>query len=471
MTDAVPRFHTPRDPSRRSLGPKVGKLAAALGTPLMPWQQQAADVALEVDPETGRFAYKRVVITVPRQSGKTTMTLILGLHRLLTTPNGRIWYTAQSGQSARERFISDLVPPATRLLSRAVTVKRGAGDTRLSFPAIGSQMRPHPPNDEYLHGEQSDLNLVDEPWAYTETQGDALLQAFLPTQNTRPNAQTVFLSTMGTADSRWWHSIVDNARAGVPGTCVCDWGLPESVDADDVDAVIAAHPAVGHTIDASVIRDAHAQMKRSEFARAYANIRTSTKQAVFDAATLKRVVSETATMAPSSPVALGVAVSWDRSRSVICAAGRDAAGTPVVEVVEARPGSSWVPGRLAELAGSHDPLAVLVDARSPASTIATDPALEDVITTPDSRAVAGGTGSFLDRIAAGNIVLSWDAELLAAFDVLALRVVGDLGQMIDRKHSAGSVAHIEAAMLALSGLEQAPAPAPAPMIWSMNDNA
>ena len=38
----------------------------------MPWQRQVADVALELD-DAGRFAYPLVVITVPRQSGKTTL--------------------------------------------------------------------------------------------------------------------------------------------------------------------------------------------------------------------------------------------------------------------------------------------------------------------------------------------------------------------------------------------------------------
>jgi hypothetical protein len=466
---AVPRHHTPRDPSRRTLGRKLGKLAAAMGTPLMPWQQSAADVALELDAD-GRFAYKRIVITVPRQAGKTTMTLALGLHRMLTTPNGKVWTTAQTGQAAREHFIGDLVPAAQTLLGTAVVVKRGAGDTRMILPALGSQMRPHPPNDEYLHGEQSDLNMVDEPWALSEVKADALIQAFLPTQATRPNAQTVWLSTMGDAGSTFWHRMVDEARSGEdPRTCIFDWGLPEAADPTDVEAVIAAHPAVGYTIEPDVIRDAHAAMKPAEFARAYANHRTATRVAVFDADTLRRVMSETATMAAGSPVSFGVATSWDRSRSVIAAAGRDANGSPVVEIVDARPGSGWVAERLAALDDHHHPLGILVDGRSPASTIAADPSLEKIVTVPDSRAVAAGTASFLDHIAAGTMHLTWDAELSAAFDVLTLRVVGDLGQMIDRKHSAGSVAHVEAAMLALTGLQQAPPPAPEPMIWSMND--
>lgn len=463
-----PRYHTERNRARRSLGPKLGKLSAAMGKPLMPWQQMAADVLLELD-DDGRFYYNRGVITVPRQSGKTTMTLALGLHRMLTTPEGKVWYTAQTGQAARERFITDLVPSAQPLLGTAVVVKRGAGDTRMMFPAIGSQLRPHPPNDEYLHGEQSDLNLIDEPWALSEVKGAALIQAFLPTQNTRPDPQTVWLSTMGDASSTFWHSIVDQARTGTdPRTAVFDWGLPESADPTDIDAVIDAHPAVGHTIRPKVIRQAAAAMSPSEFARAYANIRTATSRAVFDAEQIKRVLTDDHSMAAGCEVAFGVAVSWDRSRAVICAAGTATDGTPVIEVVEARPGSGWVAERLRQLA-EHHPTAIMVDARSPASTIAADPSLDGVITTPDSRAVSAGTAAYLDHVSAGTIRLRWDAELATAFDVLALRVVGDLGQMIDRKHSAGSVAHIEAGMLALAGLQQSPAPAPPPMIWSMNN--
>ena len=54
-----------------------------LGTPLMPWQQRVADTALEVDPGTGRLAYREVTLTVPRQSGKTTLILALAVHRAL----------------------------------------------------------------------------------------------------------------------------------------------------------------------------------------------------------------------------------------------------------------------------------------------------------------------------------------------------------------------------------------------------
>lgn len=464
MHSAVPRHHTPRDYRYPSLGPKVGKLSARLGRPLMPWQQAAADVALEID-DRGRFRYDRVVITVPRQSGKTALILALGLHRTLITPKGKIWYTAQTGQIARERFLKDMAGDAEKLLGSAIAVKRGAGDTRLNFPALESQFRPHPPNDTYLHSEQSDLNILDEPWAFSEVQGDGLMQAIQPTQNTRPNAQTIYLSTMGDARSTWWHRIIDDAREGVPGTCIFDWGLPEADDATDVKAVIDAHPAVGFTIEPDVVRKAAHTMKPAEFARAYANIRTQTRVSVFSSDVLARVLDHTATMTAGADIALGVAVSWDRSKAVIAAAGLASDGTPVCEIVDARPGAGWVADRLRQLADRHHPAAILVDARSPASPIAADPALDDIIETPTSSRVAAGTADFLDRIAQGTIRLRYDKALAASFDVLALRTVGDLGQMLDRKNSAGSIAEIEAAMLAHSAITQRPAPAPAPEIW------
>lgn len=462
---AQPRFHTPRDHSRKTLGGKLAALSEAMGQPLMPWQRMAADVALEIDPDTGRFHYRKVVITVPRQSGKSTMVLSLGLHRLLITPKARVWITAQTGQSARELFLEELAPKAMRILGGAIDLKRGAGATGMNFG--DGYFRPHPPNDEYLHGKQSDLNLMDEVWTLTETAGDGLMQAIKPTQLTRPNAQIVMLSTMGDARSTWWHSRVDRAREGDdPRTCIVDWGLPEGEDPTNVEAVIAAHPAVGHTIGPDAIWDAWNELKDrpAEFARAYANVRTQTRTSVFDADVIARVVTEDATMTADTPLAFGVAVSWDRSTSVIVAAGWDAAGAPVAEVIDARPGTSWVAARLADLAEHHRPLAVMVDARSPASTIAADPALVEVITIPDSRTVAAGTAEFLDRVAAGTCRIRWDAEVPKAFDVLVLKIVGELGQMLDRKHSPGSIAHVEAVMLAMAGLMQAPAPAPDPII-------
>ena len=49
----------------------------------MPWQQHVADVALEVDPATGLLAYREVVVTIPRQSGKSSLALAIMVHRAI----------------------------------------------------------------------------------------------------------------------------------------------------------------------------------------------------------------------------------------------------------------------------------------------------------------------------------------------------------------------------------------------------
>ena len=80
MRDVQPRHHTPRSdlPTR---GGQVAKLSQAKGRPFMPWQQLAADVALEYDPDTGLNRYSTIVVTVQRQSGKTTWVGTLADHR------------------------------------------------------------------------------------------------------------------------------------------------------------------------------------------------------------------------------------------------------------------------------------------------------------------------------------------------------------------------------------------------------
>jgi hypothetical protein len=48
----------------------------------MAWQEQVANVGLEVL-EDGTPAYREIVVTVPRQSGKTALVLAWEVHRAL----------------------------------------------------------------------------------------------------------------------------------------------------------------------------------------------------------------------------------------------------------------------------------------------------------------------------------------------------------------------------------------------------
>jgi hypothetical protein len=66
-----------------------------------PWQRLVADVAMEVDPATGRLAYAEVDLTTPRQSGKTTLELGVLVHRARRWAGPRMLYGAQDRIHAR----------------------------------------------------------------------------------------------------------------------------------------------------------------------------------------------------------------------------------------------------------------------------------------------------------------------------------------------------------------------------------
>jgi phage terminase large subunit-like protein len=110
----MPLFGTPRDYSRETYGHEVAEVAKRLGKPLMPWQRYAADVALEIDPDTGELWYEEVDITVPRQSGKSTLILALMVWRcvIMARRLGRqtVTYLAQKGNAARRKLEREFIP-------------------------------------------------------------------------------------------------------------------------------------------------------------------------------------------------------------------------------------------------------------------------------------------------------------------------------------------------------------------------
>jgi hypothetical protein len=94
-------------------------------------------------------------------------------------------------------------------------------------------------------------------------------------------------------------------------------------------------------------------------------------------------------------VVFGVACAWpDADRTSISVAG-SLGGAYLVQVIEHRVGTSWVPARLAELVDAHSPAAVVVDAGGPAGQLL--PLLADAgieVVSPSMREVAAGYGMY-----------------------------------------------------------------------------
>lgn len=427
----------------------------------MPWQRTGADVLSEIDTDTGRFAYTLGIISVPRQSGKTAFTLATAFHRGLMLPNARVWFTAQTGMHARDSFLEMARPAKVSPFGPVFDLKRGAGDTRIEFGHNMSQIRPHPPTEDSLHGKQSDLNLIDEAWVFTEEEAAALMAAITPTQATRPMRQTIILSTRGTAASTWFHGLIEDARDGRPGVCLIDYGIGPDDDPTDLEVIAAAHPAYGHTVDMAALEAAQAQLTPGEFARAYGNVPTAAAEALFPAAAW--AACQTVEPLPPGPVTLAAAVSVDRTETAIAAAVM-VGGVPWVEIVDVREGTEWAAPRLAELAERHSDGPPWVDRGGPSVTLATDlDRLRAPVAEVVTRDVAAAAGDLLDRVIAGRIRFRLHSALTAAVGAAARRHLGDGAFAFGRRASAGSIAALEAASLAAYGAQQH-IPAPAPLI-------
>ena len=191
-----PRYATCRSPNRDTFGPKIGLVAKGLGLPLMPWQADVVDVFGETENRTP--SYRELVLTVPRQSGKTTLILAIMLHRAIFYGRPQhIAYTAQTGHDARQKLLDDFVPliersPFAHLIER---VYRANGDEAIIL-GNGSRIEVLRNSISAGHGRTLDLAIIDEAFA---DEDDVREQALLPTidrKSTRLNSSHVSESRM-----------------------------------------------------------------------------------------------------------------------------------------------------------------------------------------------------------------------------------------------------------------------------------
>lgn len=389
-----PRFCTERNLSRPTFGPLVGQVAAALGKPLMPWQQFVADVALEVD-DAGRLVYSEVVLTVPRQSGKTTLILPVFVHRSVAEyPGGNldvgpqkqtVAYTAQTRNDARKKWIKEFIPLLEKSGFRHQFEKRLTNGSegfdwlnKSTFDLVATM-------EKSGHGDTLDLGIIDEAFAQTD---DRLEQAMEPATITRQSPQIWIVSTAGENEEKspfLWSKVKAGRRACELGiessSAYFEWSLGPDDDPDDIDVVAARHPAVGYTITKEALRQKQAKARLKDatakegeardnlagFKRAYCNIwgtvavELPAKLPLVDWHTSARKGAK----AGDGPLTVAYDVDLD-GRSASIGVGANTVTRPYVELIDHREKVGWLADRLIELVERWEPIAVGYNAAGPA---------------------------------------------------------------------------------------------------------
>jgi hypothetical protein len=379
-----PRFGTLRNPDRPTLGPHVGRVAESLGKRLMPWQQYVADVAMEVDPD-GNLHYRRVVVTVPRQSGKTTLILPVFVHRSIAEfPGGKledgpqrqtVVYTAQTRNDARKKWMKEFIPLVEASPFDPQMDKRLTNGSEGFDWLNGSTFDLMATMEKSGHGDTVDLGIIDEAFAQ---QDDRLEQAVEPAMLTRRSPQFWIISTAGENEFKspyLWSEVRagrELCELGVDSdTAYFEWSLAPDDDPDDIDVIAERHPAVGFTVsvgDLQRLRDrAERKGDMAGFRRAYCNMWGTvgiSKEPKLPAEAWAATAG--VEVQPQPGLSLSFAVAPDGEWSSI-ALSMGSLADPYVAVIEHRQGVGWLPGRLVELVGRWSPLAVGFNNAGPAA--------------------------------------------------------------------------------------------------------
>ena len=471
-----PKHATRRRPERETFGGELAAIAAKLGQPFMPWQRDAAEVGCEIDPETGRPAYRKVVITVPRQQGKTTLFLTWQLDRCLSprwAQPQRSAFTAQSGKDARDKWLDEIFPLIRRsrkLMPLVGRIYEGMGNEYIRF-RNGSIIRLLSTSTSSGHSKTLHQGVLDEIWHDSDSRRE---QGLGPAMLTIADAQLLFCSTAGNDASVILDRYVKLGRAAVEedsghGIAYIEYSAPDGWDPADEASYFGFMPALcpdppcrcdgrkwRHTVTMDAIRSERVSMEAPEFARAYGNIPDRSS-----GAGLWTVISEPAWGGLADPeshpvprVVLSAVFAHDQSRASVGLAGWRPDGLLHVELADHRPGTSWAVPRLVEMNARHDPLGVVVDEAGHESAIIKDLEAAGVpVIKAGTRGVTQAYAEFTeDATDSKRLRHRNQADLNDALAVAVPRDVGDGGQAWGRRKSAGDISPVVAVTNAAWGL-------------------
>lgn len=469
----LPAWGTPRNPDRASWGPTVGRIAAKLGKPFMPWQQHVADVSLEIDPEDGGLWYRGVDIAVPRQSGKTTFLLPRFVWRAeaahLLGGRQRMLYTAQTGKDAVEKFDEDYVEDlaAARVMRGRYRVTNHQGRKRIRFQS-GSILSPVAPTGTVGHGKTLDDGALDEAWAQKDNRVE---DGWRPAMITRRNAQLLRTSTAGESQEKspYWFAAVHRGRAiveaGDPSSRLAyfEWCAAPDADPQDPATWWSCMPALGFTQTEAAIRHEFENIAGGlpAFRRAFLNQWTEDEAEVprdwvFPRAQWAECCDPDSRRV--GPPVLAVDVEPDRKWAAVAFAGLRADGRPMAQVVRHALGTSWVAEHVGEICRAKRPIVVVIDGVGPAKSLRDDleraiggASVLQVLTVDD---VSAAYEQAIDAVATAQLVHTGQAEVTDALEVACERVLPGGRKALDRRTSDGDITSLIAVVNAAYALRK-----------------
>lgn len=224
-----------------------------IGKPLDPWQRWLAIHLGELFPD-GSPRYRKAIILVARQNGKTLFTRLLILYWMFVERVSEIVATS-TDRAAAKRSWKKVVEMAERtdvlaeqLPGRHTALQIGEEDFWNNYD---SHYRFAAPTRRAGRGDTLPRGLLDE---LREHRNRDTWDAIVPAMNAVADALLVCISNEGDAESVVLHEEHDAAQTfietgeGDPRTFLASWSSPSGAAPDDVDALAQANPGLGHRV-------------------------------------------------------------------------------------------------------------------------------------------------------------------------------------------------------------------------------
>lgn len=356
-------------------GDLAADLMAAAGKPLEPWQHDSVGLLMATR-EDGQWACGEYAEWVARQQGKGVIGEARVVYGLLLlneeiTWSAHLYSTAliafrrirmvlralgEVHKTSREEVIEiDGIPVKVWNSNNERGFERLDTEHKIAFFARSKGGQ---------RGASVDLKVIDEAFAYTFEQQDAIA----PTELAKPNAQTVYLSSPPlTGDSgEVMFSLRDRAEAGeVDGLGYRDWGLKghlddiDRIDVDDRKSWAETCPGLGRgRVTAEKIQKLRKSMSRNGFGREVLGLwpKRRVGGGAIDVAQWAKLLDGVSKR--DGDIALGVDISPHRDYAAIGLYGPRGDGLGHWQLVDYRPGTEWLVERIIELKDGLDPIAI-----------------------------------------------------------------------------------------------------------------
>lgn len=363
-------------PSAYTLGPEACLLAKRAGLIADPWQADSLDLMMSVRAD-GRWACFEFAEWVPRQNGKGAILEIRTLAGFLLLGEQLIMWSAHEYKTAIRAF------RRMKQLLKRLGKQVGANENLLEVDGIpikicntngeegferldtNAELKFIARSKGSGRGFTGHLNIIDEAFAYTWEQNEALM----PTMRAVQNPQIVYTSTPPLSGDTGpvMYALRERAEAGGDASLgYRDWGLPgdlerlADVDLDDPALWETTNPAWGYRVTQEATARDRRGMSDQGFAREILGIwpKRAEGSTVIDPAKWARMLDEHSQRDREAGLALGVDISPLRDSAAVCVYGLRADGLGHVQIADYRAGSKWVIPRLVELRDALEPLTI-----------------------------------------------------------------------------------------------------------------